>query len=148
MAVRKILQIGDPRLKEDNKIVRNFKNPKIRGIIQDCIDTMHDGELIGIAAPQIGENYQIFVTEPRKTETRTGDQVDQLRIYMNPKIIKESKSQSIIYEGCGCVANGTIFGPVKRPKKITIKSLDINNENFELECDGLLARVIQKKMII
>jgi len=145
MAVRKTLQIGDPRLKGKNKRVVDFKTPKIRGVIQDCIDTMHDSELIGIAAPQIGENYSIFITEPRKTDTRTGDQVDELRIYINPKIIYFSKAKTIIYEGCGCVGNINyyLFGPVKRSKEIVVEAYDLNKQKFSLRCNGLLARVIQ-----
>jgi peptide deformylase len=36
-----------------------------------------------------------------------------------------------------------LFGPVKRPKTITIKARDENGNKFQLKCDGLLARVIQ-----
>jgi peptide deformylase len=34
---------------------------------------MHAGNLIGMAAPQIGENYQIYVTHPRETDARPRD---------------------------------------------------------------------------
>jgi peptide deformylase len=143
MAKREAIQVGDPRLKAPNKKINNFKDPKLKKIVEDLIDTIRAMELIGMAAPQIGENYRVFVTEPRETKFRTTDQADELRVYINPKIIKTSKDKSIIYEGCGSFVQGQLFGPVKRPKEITIEAQDLNGRRFRLTCDGLLARVIQ-----
>ena len=119
MAVRDILQIGDLKLKAKNKVVKNFNSPRIKKVIRDLVDTMIKNDLVGVASPQIGENYQMFVTEPRKTKTRTADQTDELRVYINPKIIDFSKEENVIYEGCGSVVHGELFAPVKRPRQIT-----------------------------
>lgn len=143
MAIKNIIQVGDPRLKAKNKVVKNFNSPLIKRVILDLVDTMHKNNLVGIAAPQIGENYQVFLTEPRKTKTRLNDQVDKLRVYINSKIINFSKEENIIYEGCGSVAHVGLFGPVKRPRQITIEAHDQKMQRFRLVCDGLLARVIQ-----
>lgn len=143
MAVRETIQIGDPRLKAKNKIVNDFNNLVVKRVVSDLVDTMHENGLIGMAAQQIGENWKIFVTEPRETENRPADQADELRVYINPTIIESSKDESIIYEGCGSVLNGTLFGPVKRPKEITIEALDLKGKRFRLVSDGILARVIQ-----
>ena len=104
---------------------------------------MHSAGLIGIAAPQIGENYQVFVTQPRQTGTRTKDQSDEFRVYINPKIVKQSKTQVIIYEGCGSVLNGQLFGPVERPQITTIQAFDQTGSKFNFTSDGILGRVIQ-----
>ncbi len=143
MAVREAIQVGDPRLKAPNKKINDFKDPKLKKIVEDLIDTIRAMGLIGMAAPQIGENYQVFVTEPRETKFRTGSQTDELRVYINPRIIKTSKKQSIIYEGCGSFVKGQLLGPVQRPKEITIEGQDLGGKKFQLTCDGLLARVIQ-----
>jgi peptide deformylase len=143
MSERVVLQMGDPKLKAKNKIVAGAKNPHIKNVIQDLIDTMRTNGLVGIAAPQIGENYHVFVTEPRNTKTRAKYQTDELRVYINPTITHYSKAQSIIYEGCGSVMHGDLFAPVKRPKQITVEAYDRNMKKFRLVCDGLLARVIQ-----
>jgi len=97
MAVRKIIQIGDSRLKAKNKSVKNFGGPRIKKVLRGLVDTMHENDLIGIAAPQIGENYRLFVTKPRKTKTRTADQADQLRVYINPQLIRFSSKEVVIY---------------------------------------------------
>jgi len=143
MAVRETLQIGDPRLKALNRKILGFEHSVIKQVVADLVETMKANELIGMAAPQIGENYQVFITEPRETKTRPPDQTDELRVYINPKIVEYSPEESIIYEGCGSVCQGQLFGPVKRPREITIEAHDVTGKKFRLTCDGILARVIQ-----
>lgn len=143
MAVRKTIQIGDPRLKAENLVIKDFNDPRVKKVVGDLKDTMVKNGLIGMAAPQIGYNYRIFITQPRKTKARKLLKGDKLRIYINPKIVKFSKEQNLIYEGCGSVLNGNLFGPVKRPREITIEAYDEKGGRFQLCCDGILARVIQ-----
>ncbi len=143
MAVRKTIQIGDPRLKAENVVVKIFNDLKVKKVIEDLKDTMIKNDLIGMAAPQIGYNYKIFITQPRKTKARKLPKGDKLRIYINPKIVKFSKEQNIIYEGCGSVLNGSLFGPVKRPQEITVEAYNEKGGRFQIRCDGILARVIQ-----
>jgi len=143
MAVRKTLQIGDPLLKNNNLTIKNFNDQKIKRVVKDLRDTMIKNDLIGLSAPQIGYNFKIFITQPRKTKARKLPKGDMLRVYINPKIVKFSKSENIIYEGCGSVMNGNLFGPVKRPKEITIVAFDEKKGKFQIRCDGILARVIQ-----
>jgi len=143
MAIRDTIQIGDLRLKAENKVVTDFNDPTVKQVIQDLIDTMRQNELIGMAAPQIGENWKIFITEPRETKNRSADQADELRIYINPIIVESSSEQNEIYEGCGSGLNSLLFGPVNRPKEVTVEAFDQNGNKFRLNCDGILARVVQ-----
>lgn len=143
MAVRKTIQIGHPALKAQNQEIKDFSNPKLKQIIEDLTDSMHDAGLIGMAAPQIAENFKVFLTEPRETETRSKDQADKLRVYINPLIVDQSEEKVVIYEGCGCVLDGKLFGPVERPKIITIEAFDQKGEKFRFTADGILGRVIQ-----
>jgi peptide deformylase len=116
----------------------------VKAVIRDLKDTMTKGTLIGIAAPQIGYNYRIFVTQPRKTKYRKLPFKDKIRVYVNPKITDSSKEQIIIWEGCGCVGiKDMFFGPVKRPKEITVEAFDEKGKRFQIRCNGILARVIQ-----
>jgi len=143
MAIREIIQVGDPRLKAPNKKVEDFKQSALKEVVLDLIETMRANELIGMAAPKIGENWRVFVTEPRETKFRTASQVDELRVYINPKITVTSEEQVVIWEGCGSFVHGELFGPVNRPKEITIEAQDLGGKRFRLVCDGILARVIQ-----
>lgn len=144
MAVKKLIQIGDNRLKLKNREVKNFSTPKVKKVIKDLKDTMKNATLIGIAAPQVAYNYQIFVTQPRKTKYRKLPFEDKLRVYVNPKITKYSKDKVVIWEGCGCVGiKDMFFGPVTRSKEITVEAFDEKGKKFQIHCDGILARVIQ-----
>lgn len=142
MAIRKVIQAGHPSLKSKNKITRSCTSQKIKQLITDLTETMYDAGLIGIAAPQIAENYQIFVTHARNTSARNLGKEDTRRVFINPKLTYLSKEKSIIYEGCGSVSEATLFGPVERTKKITIEAFDQEGNKFSITCDGILARVI------
>ena len=142
MAVKPILQIGDSILKAKNKSLEKLNSAKIKSVIKDLTDTMLKNDIVGIAAPQIGVNIKLLITEPRETEYRKADQSDKLRVYINPRITEYSKEKSTTFEGCGSVG-ADFFGPVERPKKITIEAYDQKFKKFRLTCDGLLARVIQ-----
>lgn len=104
---------------------------------------MNEAGLIGIAAPQIGANYRLFITEPRETESRPADQADEFRVFINPEIVAASEKEIIIFEGCGSVLNGQLFGPVSRPQWITIQARDETGKLFNFTADGILGRVIQ-----
>ncbi len=143
MAVRTVIQAGHPKLKKQNKEIENLNLPKIKKLRRDLVDTMNKTGLIGIASPQIAENYMMFVTHPRKTKSRKIGRVDILRTYINPKITFKSRQENIIYEGCGSVVKGELFGPVSRPREIEVEAFDEKGQKFRLRCDGILACVIQ-----
>lgn len=42
MAIRHILQIGNPKLKAENTIVSDFSDPVVKQVIQDMVDTMRE----------------------------------------------------------------------------------------------------------
>lgn len=142
MAIKKIIEIGHKLLKLDNKPITDFSSPALKKLLKDLTDTMNAVDLIGIAAPQIGQNYQVFLTQPRKTQSRKLSMADSLRVYINPKITYLSKEKNLIYEGCGCIPEKSIFGPVVRSKEIEIEAQDETGAKFRIRCDGILARVI------
>lgn len=146
MIIKNITQVGNPILRKKANFVKDVSSPKIKRIITDLVDTMRASNLIGIAAPQIGQSFQIFVTEIRKTINRKIKDKDELRIFINPKIVKFSKKVNIGYEGCGSVGSAQIFGPVKRSAEVIIEALNEKGEKFTLKAQDLLARVIQHEL--
>lgn len=146
MAVRKVTQIGHPVLRTKSVKVTSFYSSETLKLIMDLTDTMHKTGLVGIASTQIGSSLQVFLTHPRNTKTRKLFREDILRVFINPKITNFSKETITIYEGCGSVADGEIFGPVIRPRELTVVAFDENGKKFTLTCDGLLSRIIQHEM--
>ncbi|MFA4817372.1 MAG: peptide deformylase [Parcubacteria group bacterium] len=143
MAIKSIIQIGNPILRKKTSLVRDISSLKSKRITRDLIGTLRASSLIGLAAPQIGQSFQIFITEMRKTANRKNEDKDKLRIYINPKIIKFSKKTNIGYEGCGSVGNAQIFGPVKRASEVTIEALNEKGKKIVFKAQNLLARIIQ-----
>ena len=142
--VKKIIQAGDRRLKAKNRLIKNFKSPEFKKLVRNLIDSMHKADLIGIAAPQIGENYMVFITHPRTTKARKLGKTDKVRVYIDPKITFQSKDKSLIYEGCGSI--GDLFGPVLRPREVQVEAYDERGLRFRLKADGILARIIFHEM--
>lgn len=69
--------------------------------------------------------------------------MDDLRVFINPKIISVSDKTVKGWEGCGSVACAELFAKVERPKEITVEAFYRKREKFTLTAKGLLARVIQ-----
>ena len=143
MIIKNIVQIGDPLLSQKSSSVSDISSRETQEIIQNLVDSMRYHNLVGMAASQIGEKKRVFVTEIRKTKSRNPKEKDEIRIYINPKIIWFSKKEAVIYEGCGSVAYGKLFAPVRRPEKIIVEALDRKGNKFNLKAGGLLSRVIQ-----
>ncbi|KKR76882.1 MAG: peptide deformylase [Candidatus Levybacteria bacterium GW2011_GWA2_40_8] len=146
MAAKKIIEAGDKRLKSKNKLVKNFKTSVVKRLLKNLKDSMYKADLVGIAAPQIGENFTVFLTHPRTTKARSKNKntKDKLRVFINPKITYKSKTKSLIYEGCGSL--GDLFGPVLRPKEVEIEAFNEKGDKFALRTDGILARIIWHEM--
>ncbi len=146
MIVKEVTQVGNPIIRAKAKRVPNFASKKIQRIIADLIDSMRHYQLVGMAAPQIGNSLRVFVSEIRETKYRKGQSVkntDPVRVYINPDILWHSKKQVSGYEGCGSVAFSNLFGIVKRPASVVIRAQDEKGRTFKLKADHLLARVVQ-----
>lgn len=143
MVIKNVIQAGNPIIRKRSKPVKVINSAKVKKLITDLVDSMRHYSLVGMAAPQIGVNSRIFVAEIRKTKTRNPKVADQLRIFINPKIISFSKKKVWGWEGCGSVAHSDLFALVKRPAEITVVAFDGDGNKFKLKAKGLLARIVQ-----
>jgi len=146
MVIKSVTQVGNPIIRKKSKKVISPSSPEIKKIVKDLIDSMRHANLVGMAAPQIGRNSRIFVTEVRTTTLRKTKEQDGLRVFINPKIIRASKKQLAGYEGCGSVATSQIFGKVSRPAQVTVGALNEKGQKFVFTATGLLARIIQHEI--
>jgi len=95
---------------------------------------MHEARGVGLAAPQVGLPWRLFVANP------TGEPGDD-RVYINPRLSNPSRETSTHDEGCLSLPN--ITGEITRPTRITIDALDEQGQPFQLTSDELPARVWQ-----
>lgn len=136
MSIKKVVKYGEPSLRQPSKEVHKVSQ-KIKTLVEDLLDTLYAQNGVGLAAPQIGENYRVFVID-----VSTGDEPLNPMVFINPKIIKKSGAV-ISHEGC--LSFPEAFTDVKRYSDIMVKAMDSKGRSFVLEAkDGsLLARAIQ-----
>ena len=135
MAILDILVYPDPRLRTVAKPVKTVDD-RIRQLIEDMIETMHDADGIGLAATQVDVHEQVIVMQ-------VPDDLEKPRVLINPTVIE--KDGETTYEE-GCLSIPEYNAPVKRAESIKITALDEQGEIYELEADGLLAICIQHEM--
>jgi peptide deformylase len=129
MALRNIVVEGDPILRKVCRPVDKVDD-RIRMILDDMIDTMHDAMGVGLAAPQIGMMRRMFVAEPEEGE---------IYCFVNPEIVYVDGEQECIE---GCLSVPGYQGVVIRPEKVHIKGLDYYGEEQEYVFEGFHANVM------
>lgn len=110
--------------------------PAIRELAKDMIQTMHDRDGIGLAAPQIGKDIQLFIANPTQ---EPGKEL----VVINPTVIP-IRGQASIVEGCLSLPN--IWEKVRRSQVVRLQGQDLSGKPIDLEADGLLALVAQHEM--
>ncbi len=139
MAVRKVLRIGNPKLREVSRPVpeSEIRSKEIKKLIRDMIDTMEAQNGVGLAAPQIGVQKRIFIS----SEGSEDKNKPEIRIYINPEIqILEGPVQGF-WEGCLSVPG--MRGLVERSRRIRMKWFDENEEHHDKIIEGFEAVVMQ-----
>ena len=136
MAVRDILTVPDPRLKEVSKPVEGVDDA-LRALMDDMVETMYAADGIGLAAIQIGEPKRVIVMD--LSDTR-----DQPRYLVNPKITPLTEDLKPYQEGCLSVPD--VFDEVERPAKVKVEYLDYDGNAVEEIADDLYAVCIQHEM--
>ncbi|MGL4797473.1 MAG: peptide deformylase [Paraclostridium sp.] len=126
MALRQIVQIGEPVLRKKCKAVEKI-DEKIIQLLDDMADTMYAADGVGLAAPQVGILKRIAIVD-------IGDGIIEL---INPEII-EVKGKQTDDEGCLSVVNEC--GPVTRPYYVKVRAYNRQGQLYEIEGEELLAR--------
>lgn len=130
MAIREIRLNGDEILRKRAREVEKVDD-KIKELLQDMLDTMHEYNGVGLAGPQVGILKRVIVID-----LYDGNEPLQL---VNPKIIKEKGKQKV-EEGCLSFPNQ--FAKMVRPKEIIVEALNENGEKVRIEASDLLAQAL------
>ena len=138
MAVRPILRLGHPALRTPSEPVPEDRvgSAEVQATIADLADTLRASGGAGLAAPQIGVNWQIFVIE---SELR-GDP-RPVRAVINPLL--EPHSGELVYDWEGCLSIPEMVGLVPRHPAVRLWGKGRDGEPLDLELSGLAGRVAQ-----
>lgn len=137
MAVLKVLTYGDETLRTPSKDVHKV-SAKIQKVVDDLFDTMYSyNNGVGLAAPQIGYNYRIFVLD-----TAVDGESPRPVAFINPRIIKK---WGAINSFEGCLSFPEVYTYIRRYENVIVRAKDRKGRMFTVEANNgsLLSRAIQ-----
>lgn len=130
MAIRVVRENGDEILRKKSREVENIDD-KIKGILDDMVETLHKYNGVGLAGPQIGILKRIIVID-------LYDDEGPMKL-INPVIIKEKGKQEV-EEGCLSFPNQ--YGKIIRPAEVTVEALNEKGEKIKIKAKELLAQAL------
>jgi peptide deformylase len=135
MAIMPIIKMDNPVLHRKAKKVRKIDS-SIQKLIDDMVDTMHNIEGVGLAAPQVGVPLQVVVIQ-------MPDEEDVITL-INPEVVKISEETEMMTEGCLSLPGYN--ADVKRSTSITVKARDLEGKPIRIKGEGLMAQALQHEI--
>lgn len=123
--------------------------PEVLAVIDRMLELVREADGVGLAAPQIGLAWRLFVAdvppdEERSPEADPPTATASPRVFINPVVVKAEGAAEIGEEGCLSLPD--IRGDVPRSPIVTVRALGADGEEFTLRCGGLLARCCQHEI--
>jgi peptide deformylase len=146
MAVRKVIYLDDPVLRQKAKKVREF-DEKLHRLIDDMVETMLDAPGVGLAAPQVAVSQRVIVVrlpDDEESVEEYGDKAGVLYEVVNPEILKVSREMVDGIEACLSIPG--YFGRVDRHESAIVRGQDRNGKQVRIKAHDWLARVFQHEI--
>ena len=141
MGLRQIRVLGDPVLRQKAHKVTRF-NDTLSELVQDMVETMHTGNGVGLAAPQVGILERVIVVHTPEDEEEPGS--GQLYVLINPEVGRTSDEVTEGLEGCLSIPG--YVGEVARHASVTVKGQDLKGKKVRVKAKGFLARAFQHEI--
>jgi peptide deformylase len=129
----RIVHYPDPTLRTRAQDIPQV-NDQVRAVARRMLQLMHEAPGVGLAGPQVGLRWRLFVANP------TGEPGDD-RVFINPLLRDPSLQQDEAEEGCLSLPD--IRAPIRRPTHVTVEATDLEGQRFALTGEGLPARIWQ-----
>jgi peptide deformylase len=139
MALLKIARMGHPVLLARAAVVEDPLAPDIQDLIADMIETMHDANGAGLAAPQVHRSLRLFVYHV--PVSREPSAPLSVRALINPEITPIDDAIMLCEEGCLSIPG--LRATVPRHERVHYRGLDQNGVPVEGEASGFHANVLQ-----
>lgn len=131
-----IVHYPDPALRRKARPIEAIDDT-VRSVARRMIELMHEVRGVGLAAPQVGLSWRMFVVNA------TGDQGDD-QVFINPVLRDPTRASEPHDEGCLSLPGITC--EITRPMGITIDALDEHGRPISFTADGLPARAWQHEV--
>lgn len=142
MAVRTVLRLGDPRLRQRAQAVVDAHDPDLRQLITDLEDTMAACSGAGLAAPQIGVPLRVVLFGGGGPNPRYPDAPPLPRtLLINPELTPLGQERDAAWEGCLSVPG--LRGQVSRWLRLRYRGIDGEGQPVDRCVEGFHARVVQ-----
>ena len=131
MAIRPLILLGDPVLRERCAPVADPRTPAIRQLATDLADTLaHARETTGygrgIAAPQVGALERVVVLRLPSRDWEPW-------VLVNPQVAERSADTLVLWDAC--LSFLQIFMQVRRHREVVVRYQDLDGVSQEVRAD-------------
>jgi len=130
MAMREIRVLPDPVLRTPCEEIATIDD-RVRGLVEDLVETVDADGRAGLAANQIGVNLRAF----------SWNVEDEVGYVLNPRIVELSEETQDGDEGCLSVPG--LWYPTTRAWYARVVGMDLDGGEIVVEGTGLMARCLQ-----
>ena len=133
MAVLPLRVTPDPILRQRAKRVRAI-DAYIKKLAEDMVESMHEYNGVGIAAPQVGVSLRVIVIEVPDEPVIT---------LINPEIIKKTGERDVSE---GCLSIPGYRGDIKRAETVVAKGQGLDGKEVRIKATDLLAQALEHEV--
>ncbi len=134
MAMREIRVVGDPVLRTPCEPITTVDD-RVRGLVQDLIDTVDAEGRAGLAANQIGVGLRAF----------SWNIDDEVGYVLNP-VLAEVSADEYQDGDEGCLSVPGLWYPTKRAWYARVVGTDLDGNEVVVQGTELMARALQHEM--
>jgi peptide deformylase len=144
MAVRPVLKMGHPLLRQVAPPVTDFGTAELHALVRDMDDTMRALNGAGLAAPQIGVSLRVVIFEVLGNPRYPDAGEVPYTVLVNPELIPLGDATDDGWEGCLSVPG--LRGLVPRNRRLRYRGWDIHGAPIDRTVEDFHARVVQHEV--
>ena len=131
LMIHEIRLYGDPVLRKPAVRVTEF-DQRLQQLAEDLLATQDQVGAVGLAAVQIGSNWNVFSVDGTHVQRR-----GRREVLTNPEIVDQDGE---IFDEEGCLSFPGVFVRIARPHWVALRAHDLRGKEIEREAEGFLAR--------
>lgn len=144
MAIRRVLKMGHPLLRQVAQTVREFGTQGLLELVRDMDDTMRSLNGAGLAAPQVGVSLRVVIFEVKRNPRYPDAGEVPYTVLVNPELTPLDDDLEEGWEGCLSVPG--LRGRVPRHRRLRYRGCDAHGLPIERTVEGFHARVVQHEV--
>jgi len=142
VSILKVGRLGHPAIRSVARPVtpEEIRSAALQRLIDDMVETMHEYDGVGLAAPQVHVGLRLAVIEVPASDQRQRDGIP-LTVLINPQVTAGMEDRVLGWEGCLSIPD--LRGLVPRLQRLRLDALDREGHPYTVEASDFFARVIQ-----